>query len=64
MSTPEMPSVSVWCDLWIEPDVLAAVDALDEPELPQRTVAVEHLLHEPLGEREQLAPATRARAAG
>ena len=38
-----------------QPDVLAAVDALDEPELPQRVVAVEHLVHEPLGELEQLA---------
>ena len=44
-------------------DVLAAVDALDEPQLPQRAVAVEHLHHEPLGELEQLAPAARARAA-
>ena len=38
-----------------EPDVVATVDALDEPELPQRMVAVEDLLHEPLGERDQLA---------
>ena len=41
-------------------DVLAAVDALDEPELPQRTVAVEHLPHEPLGQREQLPAAPGA----
>ena len=57
MSTPEMPSVSVWCDLWISPTCSPPVDALDEPELPQRAVAVEHLRHEPLGELEQLAPA-------
>ena len=57
MSTPEMPSVRVWCDLWIEADVLAAVDALHEPQLPQRSVAVEHLRHEALGELEQLTPA-------
>ena len=37
-----------------ETDVLAAVDALDEPQLPQRTAAVEHLGHEPFGELEQL----------
>ena len=42
---------------------VAAIDALDEPELPQRMVAVEDLLHEPLGERDQLAAVTRARAA-
>ena len=42
-----------------EPDVVATVDALDEPELPQRMVAIEDLLHEPLGERDQLAARSR-----
>jgi len=37
-------------------DVLTTVDAFDEPELPQRAVAGEHLRHEPLGELEELTP--------
>ncbi len=37
-----------------EAHVFTAIDAFDEPELPQRMVAVEDLLHEPLGERDQL----------
>ena len=59
MSTPEMPSVSVWCDLWIEADMLAVVDTLDEPQLPQRSATVEHLHREALGELAQLPPGSR-----
>ena len=40
-----------------EADVLTVVEALHEPELPERPVAVEELAHEPLGQREQV-PAT------
>ena len=42
-----------------EADVLAVVDTLDEPQLPQRSATVEHLHREPLGELAQLAPGSR-----
>ena len=40
-------------------DVLTAVDAVDEPELPQRTVSDEHLRHQALGQLEQLTSVPR-----
>ena len=44
-----------------QPHVLAAVDPVDEPHLPQRAAAVEQLAHEALGEGEEVAAAASAR---
>ena len=38
---------------------VAALETFDEPELPQRTAAVEHLRLHPLEEREELTAAPR-----
>ena len=46
------------------PDVLAAVEAFDEPDLPQWVLAVEDLLVEPLRQRDQLLSRTRRREGG
>ena len=64
MSTPEIPSVRVWCDLCEQPDALAAVDTLHEPDLPEGMVAIEHLRGEPLGQLEQLATVAGRRQRG
>ena len=47
-----------------QPHVPAVVEALDEPQLPQRPVAVEELAHQALGQREEVAPAPRLRELG
>ena len=57
--TPPSPSVIVWCIFWIERR-LAAAQALDDDELPQRPGAVERVGDDQRGQVEQLAHACRA----
>ena len=57
-STPEMPSTMQWWTLEIERPATVG-EALDDPCLPQRTVPVERLRHEPRHEPAQLGVAAR-----
>ena len=47
-----------------QPDVPVPVDALHEPQLPERVVTIEHLLEQPLRQRDELASAARRRERG
>ena len=62
-STPDTPSISAWCVFWMSA-TLPAFEALDEPQLPERPLAIEHALLHAVRERDELLPRSRARQRG
>jgi hypothetical protein len=56
--TPPSPSTMVWCSFWIS-GALAATQAIDDDELPQRPGAVERVARDEAGQIEQLAHRAR-----
>ena len=55
-STPEMPSIIAVMRLLDDREAVAALEALDHPELPERAASVEALGEDPAREALQLAP--------
>jgi hypothetical protein len=61
MFAPAAPSIMQWCTLFKSAKLLAALQSLDHPDLPERARAVERTREDPARELAQLIERARAR---